>query len=120
MISAAEEHEEPEDRQRQQQHLHDLDDHQHQDQVPPLVAGRPRRTTPGRRRVVDQLAAGLGERGLGAGAEQERVVDVVVGAVHLLGQPDEQEADRQRREEQHHEPERADGRGCRRPATSRC
>ena len=44
-----------------------------------------------------------------AGAQQERVVDVVVGAVHLLGQPHQQEADRERREQQHDQPQRADG-----------
>ncbi len=55
--------------------------------------------------------AGILERRAPAGPHQQRLVDVVVGAVHLLGQPDQQERNRDQPEKHHDQPERADGDG---------
>ena len=68
--------------------------------------GRLRELWHGRRTaVLDELAAGLLERSPTRGLEQHPVVDVVVGAVDLLGQPDQQEGHGAEREQQHDQPE---------------
>ena len=89
----------PQHRDREQQHLGGLGDQQHQDQVPALVARDVAvavRARSRRRSLSSSSPTGCSIGVDRVAATDEVDVDEVVDPVHLLGQPDQQEADRDR------------------------
>ena len=88
MTSEPKTQEEREDRHHQQEDLDGLDRPAARASGSSARSRSPRRAPPGRRsRPRPARTAGVLERGAATGAEQELVVDVVVGAVDLLGEP---------------------------------